>query len=714
MTGFPIARAVSKPAGVDRVVVGSTDITWFRAEAPGDTPIEVPGYTLIEPFAYGASQPLVIKRTNSYFEPYGTGDLAWLVENAKVKYQRVTDDGTVTDYRGFIRSIRNGDASVGFAWVAEVAGELTGKASDLDRPQQIIRKRFDIGNKVTFMMEGMGFHLAERFPETSVDFVESGGTTQLALLQTLCALTRTEESQQWTIMPTVWGGSTWAFAEKDVTTKDFTVFADGSRIVLDLVNDTSEKPNTVFGNGVSRSGERWRNARYPGFFQGTPAGYPFADHSHNFGIGTTDADTDTGFGISVLVHKLTYLDDGLANLTTYTSAVARAVKRLQAAAGQSQTGTMTYDAWQALWNTDAVGFDTDGARIFPLYQHPSVNRYRYSASGDLVGRNPDYVEGTRRVDRSIDFGLCERDVAARYARNLVNSLSGNQWTGTITLNACSVFSGERTSSYANSVNADPQAFVDDMMVARDIRPGMNAWLPLVAGGTLVHISGVDVDDNGATLTVDTQARNLLEVSQIIARRKESKRDLRREWMVSNMGTRPAGNMISRDRWFGRLTQKKALPGNTWTTFPLVVGQSGTVNFTRLEMVQDVEFVVCVFVKKVTRKQLNNQIGNPFPVSEDGESVWDQASTAAFRASKILRYAAGDETNPCGYGARNKFRPDGETRTAAPLNGLHLDDGTWSYLCEGDQDPVVWMGIYPLEDCTLKAGRLLWALEDDVT
>lgn len=705
MVDFAKTRAVAKNAGTDRVVVNGQDVTWFRADAPGDTPLKVPGYTLTEPFAYGASQPLLIPRTNSLFEQYGTADLAWLKKGARVQYQRQTDDGIVTDYRGFITSIRTSDRE----FVAEVAGELSGRANLIDRPPPIIRKRSDIGVFVAFTMEGLGHRLTPRFPDTGITVIEGGGTTALSWLQTLCAWTRTEDSQQWSIMPEVWGGTTWVFAEKDVTTKHFTVFADGQRIQLDLVDDLTEQPNTIIGNGVSLNGERWRNSRYPGIFQGTPAPYPFADTSHAFGTGTTDADTDTGDGITIMVRKLAwtnYLNDSLSNLSEYTSDVARAVNRLKDEAGLVENGIMTAEAWAALWDTDVVSYSTEGARIFPLVQDPTVRPWNYSSTGGLLGRNDAFVSGIIRVDRSIDFGVCEKSEAVRYAKHLIDN-DGHQWAGTVTLNDISVFSGERDADYV--------ADVDDIMPARDIRPGMNVWLPQFDGGTLLHVAGVDVNGTTVTLTVSSAALDIFDLTQALQRNADSKRNVYREWSEQNRGVRPANKMISSDEFFGRLWGDVSLTGGQWNVIEIVMGQSGTVARTDIRLTNTAtEFCFAVFDKEVSDAWMNGVVGNPFNYDGDDLTTWEHEHVEPYVANRDLRLVEGNGKQPCGYSWKKGYDSNTGDRTANPLVGTFLSDASWVYGTDPEGAPVVYLTIWPLEDCTLRRGHLFFALLDDVT
>lgn len=711
MTTFPTVRALAVDAGVQRVVVGGMNLSDFRADSAADQPVQVPGYTLTEPFAYGASRPLTIPRTNALLgDEYGAGDLSWLHNEARVLYQRVYDAGTedeeiVTDYRGFISAIRtapNGN------FVAEVSGEVSGRAALADKPPALIRKVYDLGSLMKFAADTFGLHFTR--PTTGLTAPNAGGMTWLAWMSQVGALSRTAEVNQRAFMPTVWGGTQWAFEPRDTTTVDFTVYADGQRIAVDLVDDLAEQPNSVYGNGVSTTGERWRGARYPGFFQGTPAPYPFLDDS-DFGTGTTDADTDTGDGITVMVKKLAwtgYLNDAHSDATTFDVYVARAVLHLQEDAGLTADGVMTPATWLALWDADVVGFSPEGARIFPLAQEARVRSWNYSSTGAIIGRNPLHQAGAIRVDRTIDYGVCDKELAISHARSLIRSVYGHQWTGTITLNSISVFSGEHDDTDAADLTTA------DLMRSKDIRPGMNAWLPYFDGGTLLHVSGVDVNGDTVTLYVSSAALDIFDLTQALQRNAESKRSPYRERLATQRGFKPPHNYTSRDEFFGKLYTDVDLVGGHWNVVPILMGQSGTVSYSDIRLTNTAcEFAWAVFNREMHAASMDGYFGSPFTVDDDGLSTWEHQDKDTFFEQQQLLIVQGTGQQPAGYGWRVGYDADGN-RTENPLIGTDLDASTWTYNCDPSEAPVVYLCIYPRENCTLRRGRLFYALEDDAT
>jgi hypothetical protein len=430
-------------------------------------------------------------------------------------------------------------------------------------------------------------------------------------------------------------------------------------------------------------------------------------------LGDTDADTTTTDGVSVLNDKLNAM--GFVDITqtfdktVFSTATAAAVRELQDTAGLSVTGTVNSATWDALFDVSATGSSLSDAYIEPLVQDPEVRQFDRTSNGSIAGLNDSYVPTRKRVDRHIDFGPSTTKAQGTvYARGqYVQAQDSKNWTGTITLNGLSGFVGEWAAGSAPTGA--------DVMPMRDIRPGMNAWLPLFDGGTLVHISGVRVDPEGqrVTLTVDTRARDLLEVSAIIARNAEGRRNVRREWLSTNRPQRASGNMVERDELFGWLAQDVELQGDTWNIVDFPAGQSGTVNAVDIRVRNDkAQFSVAFCSRAITAKRLNRVVGNPLGTS--AESVWETNNKAAdWLRDKTILYAVGDGTQPAGYFPR-RHRDDNGDVTDAPITGDFYDAGSpWSYEALVDHPAFIRLAIYPDRDCTLKRGQILYAQVDDV-
>jgi hypothetical protein len=706
---YPDTRAVSKAAGYDRVLVDGKDVTFFRG---AETTIGT--ITLTEPFAYGPTT-LGFPRIAADLEPLGTGDLSWVREDAPVVIQRVDDPTAATptvlatDYRGFVVSINPDGRNL----TLEVGGEFSGPASMLYKPDILARRVKDLGFWFANIAQQLGLGLADRDgPTTGIEVADAGaGSDLLSWAGDVCAWSQTSSGGQRTMMPTTWGGQVWGFGLKDTTTKHLTLFTDDARVVASLRRDRTQIPTTWYGTGITPDGVRWRNARYPGVFAGPAPTFP-----GNMTVGDTDATTTTGDGVTVLQHKLAEMGylavTQTLDYTTYTSATAYAVKKVQDDADLTQSGNVNAATWDALFDVSVTGYSLTDARVFPILQDPRVRQFNYTSNGSISGLNTAYDASVKPVERFINFGDgVTKAQAVAWCRGEMARLSGKNWSGTITLNGFSGFVGEW------AAGSSPTGA--DIMSQRDIRPGMNAWLPQFDGGTLVHISGVQIDRDSqrVTLTVDTLARDFLELAAINARNKEAQRHIRREWFASNRAAKASGAMVVRDELFGLLDRDVALQGDKWNVIPVVVGQQGQVNRVRIRLVNNkAKFSAAVLSKPMTpdgkpgvSKRLMRRVGNPLTTA--AESVWEQESLQDWFDDDVVLWDAGDGNQPCGYSPR-RHRDDNGDVTSAPITGRLDDAQSWSYICAAGTHVLVFLAIYPDRDCTLKRGQILYAQLDD--
>ena len=64
-----------------------------------------------------------------------------------------------------------------------------------------------------------------------------------------------------------------------------------------------DEPNRIYGEGVSTTGERWRNAVYPNLGDKTVPEFPTVAGGP-MQLGDHDDDTSTGSGVTVMVREL--------------------------------------------------------------------------------------------------------------------------------------------------------------------------------------------------------------------------------------------------------------------------------------------------------------------------------------------------------------------------------------------------------------------------
>ena len=702
VTRYATATPVSVDAGRDRFVIGGVDVTHFR----GAQTAFPEGLTYTEPFGYGACT-FTFERINPCVEKIGVGETHWVREGAGVKIQRADDSGTIIghDYLGIVAAWR----AAGNKLQIDVVGQVTGRLNLLDRQPPTFAMARDMGLWAHDIAVAARVSLSPRFPLTGIKYTNAGGMTELAWAQEVCQMAQTVDGDQWTFMPKVWGqGAAYEFRLKDRTTKHLTLFADGQQIALDLGHDAAESPNVYFGSGTDPDGMRWRNAKYQGLTANVPApAYPMAGGA-TFGIGTTDADTIGGDGINTLqwkLHAAGYLNyrDTMATDVVYTDEVGAAVRRMRDDVNLPAGTTMTPAAWDALFDVTRTGYRLIEARVMPLVADKRTQRWLYTADGSLAGHNPDYDPTILEVHRTNDFGdNVTKQRATDYDRGVYSRRTDSNWAGTITLSlGMGGYAGEWGPADVDYLN-DPTTGPAHIMPQRDIRPGMNVWLPLFDGGTLLHIAQVAVSADSVTLSVDTQARDALTLDQVIARNADSRRSARREFR-SGFRKQPA-TRATWDEFGGVLAGDVDCPGGQWTVVPVPMGRAGQVNRTDLQVLAATEFCMAVFSEQMTPHRLTRRIGDPFPVNSDDETVWESNSVAQDWADDgTLLYAAGNENQPCGYGARKHKNAAGHV-TAAPLTGRHYDTATWSYETPSDEMPVVWLAIYPRNDTTLKAPR----------
>ena len=702
---FPTTRAIERDAGADRIVIDGVDVTYFRMTTPGDQPWQVPDYRLIEPFAYGPTR-LVVPRVNAQFERAGVGDLAFARAGAVVIFQRRYGSALVTDYRGRVLSV----SASGTDLVLDVGGLIEGPATLAYQPPPVYREMGSTGRWMRNALARLGLPIGDISVDQGRQVPEQGDMTLLAWMQQLCAASTALDGRQRTLMPLEGSnGTRWGFGYKDTTTVHATIFHDGARAVVDVIDDATEKPNVWYGDGVNPDGGRWRNSKNPGMVPiADPPPFPMPA-GQVMTLGTTDADTTSGDGVDTLRVRLQVFGYANDHFTydplpygTYNQQIADGVSALQADANLPQTGETDAATWAALWNLADTGTSLTDARQMPLVSSGKVDRWNYAANGSRIGHNDAYDPDALRVDRPISFGPgVEKADARDWCRAQQARLIEAKWSGRIVLDGWGGFAGKHD---------DPSTVTAaDLMTWRDFRPGMNVWLPYFDGGQLFHVSGIDVTATGATLTVDQAARDFPELSEVLARRRESRRDIRREWVAANRSNRASAQVPEWDAELGGLLyDAEPLRGDGWNLFPVAVGQVGTINRVNITLDKATEFAVAVFSRRVYASDLDAVVGDPFPVNADGEPKWDTADgVQAWYDDGTLLYCAGHEKDPCGYGTyglRHKFSESGN-RTDAPLVGRFRDDSAWDYICAPFAPSILYVAIWPLADANVKAGRI---------
>lgn len=652
----------------DRIIVGGRDVTYFRG-----APTQVDGYQLLQPFMYGTATLNFPQVRGNFEQP------AWMAPGKRVKIQRVDAAGTVveTDYKGVVLAINNSGASVSL----EVGGEITGPASVRFKPLPLFQSSADLGRLTWRAVNSLGARIEPRMgPTTGIELGRFGGSYYLDYLLQLLGRAWTRSGNQWTVMPN--DNGVYRITRKDRSTIHGTVYLDDANAVGDLRRDVAEEPNRIYATGVTPAGQRVRFGRYPGLEQAETA--PLFPGPLSEG--------DTGDGVVTLKRRLEthgYLTRADTS-TGYDAATTEAVASLQEDAGLAVTGNVNQATWFAAFDIDVVGFSLKWSRIEPAAQRPATRRYRTSATGAIIGRNPNYDPSRLVVDREVDFGAgFTRQQMREWSKTEIVDGGPDNWVGSIRINTGAIVAGDHT----------PGNPITSILAARDIRPGMNLSLPLFAGGTNVHVTAVRVAADVVTLDVDTRARDAWNVAQVIERDRESRRDPARAFFRKLAASSVINDAV--DEWSevgGVIDAGVNLRGGEWTVFEVVGGQAGTVRSMRLDTTPNAEFVAAVFGKKVWPKALQRLVGNP--LATEGSERWaDETVRNRLERDHALLYAAGDRDNPGGYS------PGTKGEGAAIFTGRLIDDAGFSYYT--DKYPVLYVGVWSDRDTTIPAGRIMW-------
>ena len=698
----PVVTSVTKTQArraLDRVLVGGKDVTYFRGVV---TP--PPSYGLVAPLLYGAAT-LDLPQVSATFEQPGAGDLAFCAKGKKVLVQRVDPDTLevlATDYKGIVIAHNINGRHLQL----QIGGEATGRAALIDKQPPLFFKRNDLGFWHWGGITDLGLKFEPRLGiDTGIVLRNSGGMDHLSYLQELSAKGTLHNGAQYTIMPDAHeDGGAYRTVVKDLDTIHATVYLDDAVTVPDLRDDLAEQPNRAFATGVTPEGMRVKFGAYPVLRNATPPPYPMNDES-DFGVGTVDADTDTGDGVSVMIWRL--VKAGYLSLEDkpggYDSEVADAIKDLKqdALSGFNVIdGDMTVEAWAALFDASATGYSIAGTQILPAAQDARTRPWNRTSNGSVISRNPAYDPSVIKVDTTIDAGVGMRRKQIRgFARGELAPVDGADYVGTITLNSGAVVRGEHTPG-------DPVVEAD-VMDARELRPGMNLWAPLFAGGRVLHVAGVErrVDDQGVStvvLDVDTQARDTMKVWEVIRRNRESRRNPARAWLNSYRSSAlTKDSMVEFDEIGGVLDDRVDLAGGQWTVFPLVAGQEGSIRSLRMRTFPAVEYAVSVFGREITAARLNSLVGDP--MASDAQERWmDVGVRQHLDDDHLLLYGVGgdtDELEPCGY------FPGKKSAAFSEVTGRWEDDASFSYHAFGA--PVLWVAVWAVEDTHLRPGRIMW-------
>jgi hypothetical protein len=686
-----------------RILFGGRDATYDRG-----VPVPDVEYELSDVLLYGPGS-LSLPAFMAAWE-IGTDAMSRVRDGARVKVQLVddfTDPETptveATVYKGFVMNRGVSGRHLALELGGEAQGRLTLRDSHV-----LFRDVLDISRLLWAELRDVGIRYLPRLgdPGLGIRSLNFGGQSKYEKFQELLVRAIKKDGTQRAVLPDSAG--VYRPLDKDTTTKHFSVFVDDAFTVLDVDSDIAEKPNTIYATAVAPNGRRIDGAAVAGLISTPAPAYPMDDDSY-FGVGTTNEDTDSGDGVTVMVRRL-----GAVGLLTVDDApggfdedVADAIDKLgRRARATAPVGTMTPGLWAALWDLEVTGRSRKWASIEPTAQDPSVQRYKRSGSGGVMGLNLERDPDAIQVDESIDMGtgIRERQVD-NWAQTRVHAPDEKVWYGQITVNLGAVLAGQ--------VDVGDTITAADLVDARLVQPGRhNLWVPNFDGGTLFGVSGAQVNGDSVAFTVDTRHRPAREIWE----RRQVRRDTRSDPARRAMGTRQS--TLSKDAvhgfisWGGILDRDVDLVAG-WNKVELVVGDYGTLARFRT-VVQDIsgtgsdvaitghEHAVALFGRPpsgntMTVARMNDAV--PAPLAENGDRPYRRRATRKVLNAHGFIEAWGTHDEPAGYG--------GDLKTDdAPLTGVEdVTDIPFEGIDGYRLDVFVWVAA----PTTLRAGRMAWPL-----
>jgi hypothetical protein len=627
-----------------RITAGGVDITYFRGSPT--PPLE---WQLIEPGLYGPAR-LTLPQIRAGWDTPGEGDLWFLAEDSPVVERLVNADGSVGEvlYRGFITDY-NED---GPTWSTSLGGHLMGRAALQDRQRPVFPRRRDLSQLVLWTIRN-NLRLTADGPEGGIGIDQmdtGGGMTQADWLNQMMAAAQKVNGTRYTLMPDE--NRVYQLQAKDTTTVHYTVYTDDAHCVRRFRRDFAAEPNRIYADAIREEGLRIDGAVWPGVDPGNVRPpYPLTNHAATLSPGSTDADTDTGDGVTLLINRLWQLgfidivDDQAGIPNSWDSLVTRGLKQAQRKASLEAVvlGVLDFDTWKALYDYNTLHASSlRGAKILPTSQDRRVDQWRRSASGLKMAKNPHYDPSVLPKDRSVSLGFgWNWNETQDISDQLLEDASSPNWVGELELPMGAVIAGDHNPG-------DP--LTADMLVdSRLVKPGTNIKVANLEGGTLLHVSG---NAGGGSLTVDTRARDAMEVWAIHERNQAAKHTLRRSWVLSQTRSGSSADSIQPwDRIGGRLGFPVVVAGQKWVRFPMVMGKEGQVRDLDMTLEKPAcEWYLAIFGTNVHPDLMHDLVGDPS--TDEGRRNW-RRHKPQLREKHLLLYAAGTPAAPLGYDPSTK-------------------------------------------------------------
>lgn len=659
-----------------RVTIDDVDVTYWR-----DAPTVVADSQLVDPYGY-ATLDLTFPQLT---ELEDRAEVApWLRDGAVVKVERVVNDVLQEDeyppFEGLIDSISQ-------FWPTQVtcSGKVSGRwATRLHQPHVVNHGPRDGGRIVDHCIDNRSHWWRFHTAEVGIELRWNGSRNMTTLGAVDDALSRLvdDDGTTWTILPDpALGHKDIRLQPRQLSAGDFTVHAGAHGVKAKPREDRVDKVNTIYGEGVAPSGERWRNAKYPNL---PPHYAPPFPHSAPLERGMTNQDTDSGDGISILVRELwsngvlAYDDDTTISTREFDAEVEDAVQEVQRDLNVARTGVVDEDLWKKIFMTSFEHMSFRGARFEPLAEIPETHYFNRGPDGSVIGINREWTRDVEPMEQFIGYGnqVTKRE-ARRNSRGIIARSAAINGTMTLT--------------------SDPAE-----MSRLDIRPGMTGKVCHLFGtglaGTKVYVSSVQIDWADprlpVTLAWSTNPRHYIDLATIKARQMEARRDpaahwrhqLRRSTIVSDV-----------DGWEGEsgagIVRRIELKGGRWNVFPMVAAARGQVGDFRLDIDPGCPFYLILFGDRIGPGRIWKRIGNPnvWHDKDKEESKFDHHSEW-LRDQLAIEWWGRPDQRP-GYFPKEQTTANGKP-SGHPANGRFRDEGMWEFFT---RKGFLYVAVYPMND-----------------
>lgn len=611
----------------------------------------------------------------------------------------------------------------------QLTGALYGEASVRQHQPLMLDTAYDCGSwagrALDYVLYERPFSPFTRFTfdsdTTNIDvrYRGSRGQSTIDYLDELLALAQ-DATAQWTISRayTTYGGLDAprprhyylrAKSETFATGVQATYgYAGGFGVSMSLSRDITETPNAIYGEGVhpvgtsELSGSRWRNAVYP-MLGGTVPTYP-----DRIGTATdypiTTGDTDGLFTTDVITQLTAQLRLGgypdVTIGTVFTSTVGSAIvdwKQDIDYANQDAYLNGTAE-WAKLFESGTGYTDLSSGWFKPLAWDPAVSKYIYTASGDVAGTATGYDPSILRVESTISYGENVPKKRARINARRIKNTGTAPIIGTITL------------------ATDIQNNADDEPLSRfDLREG--GWLQVNgfpgSATTDFYIAGVTHSPEAftTTLTVSTQAFDLLDLSTRLERNRSAKTDPAKSFYSQRTSTtRPFRSAVGWDAESGAGTVPRFYAGGSaWTVQRFIGAQYGQIGALRVDTAPDSAYCFAVFGGSVSPEFLNSLVAAPLgSVTGDYPSWWQHPDKITALGTAGFIEAWGSLGEAAGYypGAESI----GAGTAAGSVTGRLEDAGSWSFASY--EPPWLWAAIWPRTSGTVTVDAQMRIIQDE--